>query len=354
MASVDGGARCGRRPATARPAAPSVRLLRSARGRDDDGGRDVASASRRVLHRRPRRACRRSPPSSPTLAAELTDDATRAPVRRGLASPRPSAGTRAGPPVPPRPPGPACTRSIADRTSALAGTLSAAVAAYVAEDAWLAGPSAPAGRRDDRAARGTAPRLHAVAAWDVATGPRGRSTALAATIDGLPTWRARLEGVQRALESGECWSGPAARSAVGRARRGLGGGLGRRSRHRGVAGRPTSGWSLEAATRAGARRAGAVASAARRPAAPDPPAAAADAALRHARPRRGRGRRGRRGRWPASASGTPSPPPTSQDLLAHVAPHGAGPGARRPATARTRRGGAAWWAGLSGGAAAAR
>jgi hypothetical protein len=31
----------------------------------------------------------------------------------------------------------------------------------------------------------------------------------------LVTWRARVEGVGRSLESGECWSGPAARSAVG-------------------------------------------------------------------------------------------------------------------------------------------
>jgi hypothetical protein len=56
-------------------------------------------------------------------------------------------------------------------------------------------------------------RLSAVAAWDV---PRARRavTALAATIEGLLTWRARLEGVQRAVESGESWSGPAARSAV--------------------------------------------------------------------------------------------------------------------------------------------
>jgi hypothetical protein len=56
-------------------------------------------------------------------------------------------------------------------------------------------------------------RLHAVAAWDVARARRA-VTALAGTIDGLLTWRARLEGVQRALESGDSWSGPAARSAV--------------------------------------------------------------------------------------------------------------------------------------------
>jgi hypothetical protein len=56
-------------------------------------------------------------------------------------------------------------------------------------------------------------RLHAIAAWDVAQARRA-VTLLAGTIDGLVTWRARLEGVKRALESGHWWSGPAARSAV--------------------------------------------------------------------------------------------------------------------------------------------
>jgi hypothetical protein len=56
-------------------------------------------------------------------------------------------------------------------------------------------------------------RLHAVAAWDVGSARRS-VTALAGTIDGLQSWRARLEGVQRALESGEWWSGRAARGAV--------------------------------------------------------------------------------------------------------------------------------------------
>ena len=56
-------------------------------------------------------------------------------------------------------------------------------------------------------------RLSTVATWDVARA-RGAVTALAGTIEGLLTWRARLEGVQRAVESGESWSGPAARSAV--------------------------------------------------------------------------------------------------------------------------------------------
>ena len=56
-------------------------------------------------------------------------------------------------------------------------------------------------------------RLHAVAAWDVGA-TRGAVAVLAGTIDGLLSWRARLEGVQRAVESGDCWSGRAARSVV--------------------------------------------------------------------------------------------------------------------------------------------
>jgi hypothetical protein len=56
-------------------------------------------------------------------------------------------------------------------------------------------------------------RLHAVAAWDAGLARRA-VTELAGTIDALQSWRARLEGVQRALESGEWWSGRAARGAV--------------------------------------------------------------------------------------------------------------------------------------------
>src|SRR4030095_5885390 len=57
-------------------------------------------------------------------------------------------------------------------------------------------------------------RLSAVAAWDVPPVRRAvnRLDELSAR---LVTWRARLEGVGRSLQSGECWSGPAARSAVG-------------------------------------------------------------------------------------------------------------------------------------------
>lgn len=55
--------------------------------------------------------------------------------------------------------------------------------------------------------------LGRVSAWDVAL--LGRAVAvLAETLERLPVWRARLEGVGRALETGDCWSGPAARSAV--------------------------------------------------------------------------------------------------------------------------------------------
>jgi hypothetical protein len=56
-------------------------------------------------------------------------------------------------------------------------------------------------------------RLHAVAAWDVGA-TRGAVAVLAGTSDGLLSWRARLEGVQRAVESGDCWSGRAAQNAV--------------------------------------------------------------------------------------------------------------------------------------------
>ena len=57
------------------------------------------------------------------------------------------------------------------------------------------------------------PRLLELAAWDV---PRVRRAtgALAGTADRLLSWRARLEAVGRAVESVECWSGPAARSMV--------------------------------------------------------------------------------------------------------------------------------------------
>ena len=56
-------------------------------------------------------------------------------------------------------------------------------------------------------------RLHAVAAWDVAVARRAVSV-LAGTSERLVAWRTRLDGIGRALESGDCWSGPAARSAV--------------------------------------------------------------------------------------------------------------------------------------------
>ena len=57
------------------------------------------------------------------------------------------------------------------------------------------------------------PRLHAIAGWDVPQ-VRRAVAGLAGTVEPLLTWRVRLEGVGRALESGDCWSGPAARSAV--------------------------------------------------------------------------------------------------------------------------------------------
>jgi len=56
-------------------------------------------------------------------------------------------------------------------------------------------------------------RLLAVAGWDVPLA--GRAVALLAeAVDRLGPWRARLESVGRALAAGDCWSGPAAQSAV--------------------------------------------------------------------------------------------------------------------------------------------
>ncbi|TFV73391.1 hypothetical protein E4P39_14880 [Blastococcus sp. CT_GayMR19] len=56
-------------------------------------------------------------------------------------------------------------------------------------------------------------RLVAVAAWDVPP-VRGAVATLDAVAGRLPVWRARLADVARALESADCWSGPAARSAA--------------------------------------------------------------------------------------------------------------------------------------------
>ena len=56
-------------------------------------------------------------------------------------------------------------------------------------------------------------RLAAVASWDVPLLRRAVAL-LSDAAERLQPWRARLEGVGRSLESGEAWSGPAARSAV--------------------------------------------------------------------------------------------------------------------------------------------
>jgi len=55
-------------------------------------------------------------------------------------------------------------------------------------------------------------RLRAVAAWD---GPQVRriTVVLAGTADRLQSWRVRLEAIGRSVDSGQSWSGPAARSA---------------------------------------------------------------------------------------------------------------------------------------------
>ena len=56
-------------------------------------------------------------------------------------------------------------------------------------------------------------RLAAVAAWDVPL-VRGAVVSLGVVVARLPVWRGRLAEVARTLESAECWSGPAARSAA--------------------------------------------------------------------------------------------------------------------------------------------
>jgi hypothetical protein len=56
-------------------------------------------------------------------------------------------------------------------------------------------------------------RLVVVAAWDVDR-IRGAVATLTDVSGHLVRWRARLEGIGRALESGDCWAGAAARSAV--------------------------------------------------------------------------------------------------------------------------------------------
>lgn len=58
-----------------------------------------------------------------------------------------------------------------------------------------------------------APGLRAAAVWDVAL-LRRAVVALGAAAERLPIWRARLEGLARAVDAGDTWVGPAARSAT--------------------------------------------------------------------------------------------------------------------------------------------
>lgn len=60
-------------------------------------------------------------------------------------------------------------------------------------------------------------RLQAVAAWDPPR-LRGVVAGLAAVTERLGTWRARLEGIARALDAGTTWAGPASSSAAGAVR----------------------------------------------------------------------------------------------------------------------------------------
>ena len=59
----------------------------------------------------------------------------------------------------------------------------------------------------------TGARLAGVAAWDVPL-VRGAVVTLGAVAERLTVWRARLAEVARALESADCWSGPAASNAT--------------------------------------------------------------------------------------------------------------------------------------------
>jgi hypothetical protein len=60
---------------------------------------------------------------------------------------------------------------------------------------------------------GTSARLHLVAAWDGGLVDGARRT-LAEVLDRLSVWRARLDGLGRALGEADCWSGPAADAAA--------------------------------------------------------------------------------------------------------------------------------------------
>lgn len=59
----------------------------------------------------------------------------------------------------------------------------------------------------------TSARLHLIAAWDGGLVDGARRT-LAEVLDRLSVWRARLDGLGRALGDADCWSGPAADAAA--------------------------------------------------------------------------------------------------------------------------------------------
>ena len=163
-----------------------------------------------VLHRRPGRgACARRRARGPRCRADRGRRA--GPGPRLPRFPGPSADTRAGPPVRRPRPGRACTRSRGAHRRA-GGTLR--------RGGRLPGRGRRArrslgsvGRRDDRAARrrGAAARHRGLGRRHGAPGgDRARRDGRpAADLAGAAGGRAA-----RSLESGECWSGPAARSAV--------------------------------------------------------------------------------------------------------------------------------------------
>ncbi len=116
----------------------------------------------------------------------------------------------------------ALTSALADATRAVAATLVAAVTAYRAAEATRAEQHRATSSRVRGGGLVTAPpgvdpgtlaRLRLVATWDGAL-VHGAQRTLADVLDRLSTWRARLEGLGRALGEAECWSGPAADAAA--------------------------------------------------------------------------------------------------------------------------------------------
>ena len=163
------------------------------------------------------------------LAAELADDAGW--VRAAAASFAVALGGDEGWTAGARPPpGPACRKSSPTAPRPWPARSSRPWTPTGPRTPRLVGPADP----DDRP---RSSRRAACTPWPPGTSPScgARSSRSRWPIDRLRIWRARLDGVQRELESGDCWSGPAARSAAAALADGVGGDVGRRERPRRVA-----------------------------------------------------------------------------------------------------------------------